>query len=88
MGVDLIPLYVTAVAFEESVQGADELERRRTSTTSSTELRTYFASLPADRFPLIVALAGPLTAGANGDDRFEFGISVIIAGLASLAERH
>ena len=50
-------------------------------------LRSYFASLPADRFPLTMALAGPLTAGAAGDERFEFGISVITAGLASLAER-
>lgn len=85
--VDLIPLYVTAVAFEENVQRADQwspedLERFLDG------LRSYFASLPADRFPLMMALAGQLTAGAAGDDRFEFGISVITAGLASLAERH
>ncbi|TCC33486.1 TetR/AcrR family transcriptional regulator C-terminal domain-containing protein [Kribbella sindirgiensis] len=85
--VDLIPLYVTAVAFEENVQRADQwspedLERFLDG------LRSYFASLPADRFPLTMALAGPLTSGAAGDDRFEFGISVITAGLASLAERH
>ncbi|WP_410787929.1 TetR/AcrR family transcriptional regulator [Kribbella sp. C-35] len=85
--VDLIPLYVTAVAFEENVQRADQwspedLER------FIDGLRSYFASLPADRFPLTMALAGPLTAGAAGDDRFEFGISVITAGLASLAESH
>jgi AcrR family transcriptional regulator len=85
--IDLIPLYVTAVAFEENVQRGDQwspedLERFLDG------LRSYFAALPADRFPLMMALAGPLTAGAAGDDRFEFGISVITAGLASLAERH
>ncbi|MEU4197402.1 TetR/AcrR family transcriptional regulator [Kribbella sp. NPDC026611] len=82
--VDLIPLYVTAVAFEETIQGAsgwseDDLERY------ITELRTYFASLPADRFPLTMALATSLTTGATGDERFEFGITVITAGLAALA---
>jgi AcrR family transcriptional regulator len=85
--IDLIPLYVTAVAFEENVQRGDQwspedLERFLDG------LRSYFAALPADRFPLMMALAGPLTAGAAGDDRFEFGISVITAGLASLAESH
>jgi hypothetical protein len=46
-------------------------------------MRTYFASLPADRFPNIVALAGPLTEGA-GDDRFEFGLEVLVRGIAAI----
>ena len=29
-----------------------------------------------------------LTSGAAGDERFEFGIAVIVAGLASLAEKN
>jgi AcrR family transcriptional regulator len=82
--VDLIPLYVTAVAFEETVQGAwawgpEDIEG------FVVELRTYFNSLPADRFPITVALAGALTAGATGDERFEFGLTVLTAGLASLS---
>jgi AcrR family transcriptional regulator len=81
--VDLIPLYVTAVAFEETVQGAsgwtaEDIER------FVTELRGFFQSLPADRFPITIALAGALTAGGGGDERFEFGIQVIVAGLASM----
>jgi AcrR family transcriptional regulator len=85
--VDLIPLYVTAVAFEETVQGAragspEEIEG------FVAELRGYFDSLPADRFPLTVALAGSLAAGTGSDERFEFGLAVITAGLAALAERH
>ena len=85
--VDLIPLYVTAIAFEETVQSASNW------TPEDVEgfvrgLRDYFASLPADRFPLTVALAVPMTSGATGDERFEFGIAVITAGLASLAKPH
>ena len=80
--IDMMALYVTATAFEESVQGAsgwtpDDVEN------FVTELRTYFERLPADRFPFTVALAGPLTAGANADDRFEFGLQIIISGLAA-----
>ena len=52
-------------------------------------LRSYFESLRADRFPLTLALSGPLTSGATGDERFEFGIAVIVAGLAAeLAEKN
>jgi hypothetical protein len=29
----------------------------------------FFESLPADGFPVTVALAGALTAGASGDER-------------------
>jgi TetR/AcrR family tetracycline transcriptional repressor len=39
-------------------------------------------SLPADRFPNTVALAGTLTAG-SADDRFEWGLDVIVRGLAT-----
>lgn len=83
--VDLIPLYVTATAFEESVQGAsvwtvEDIEG------FVTQLRAFFAGLPPEKFPITVALATALTSGSLGDERFEFGIQVIVAGLASLAE--
>ncbi|MDQ1655258.1 MAG: hypothetical protein QOD41_341 [Cryptosporangiaceae bacterium] len=83
--VDLIPLFVTATAFEESVQSAsawttEDLDRYL------AEMRGFFAGLPAEKFPIVVALAGALTSGAQGDERFEFGVQVIVAGLASLAE--
>jgi AcrR family transcriptional regulator len=84
--VDLIPLYVTAVAFEETVQGAMAWTKEDIEGFVAG-LRDYFQSLPADRFPLTIALAGAMTAGASGDERFEFGITVITAGLASLAEK-
>jgi AcrR family transcriptional regulator len=81
--IDMLSLYVTAVAFEESVQGAagwtvDDVEN------FVTHLRDFFQGLPADRFPFTVALAGPLTAGASGDERFEFGLQVVVGGLAAM----
>jgi AcrR family transcriptional regulator len=80
--IDMMALYVTATAFEESVQGAAEWTPDDVETFV-TELRTYFQNLPADRFPFTVALAGPLTAGASADDRFEFGLQIIVSGLAA-----
>jgi AcrR family transcriptional regulator len=78
---DLLPLYVMAVCYEESLYASEispeEMDRY------VTELRTYFESLPTDRFPNLVAMAGPLTSGV-GDDRFEFGLEVLVRGLAAL----
>jgi AcrR family transcriptional regulator len=83
--VDLIPLYVTATAFEESVQGASGWTEDDVVEYVGG-LRRFFEGLPAEKYPVMVALAGALTSGATGDERFEFGIQVIVAGLASLAE--
>ena len=83
--VDLIPLFITATAFEESVQGAGGWTEEDVAQYVGG-LRQFFAGLPAEKFPVTIALAGALTSGAMGDERFEFGVQVIVAGLASLAE--
>jgi AcrR family transcriptional regulator len=82
---DLIPLYVGAVSFEESlwssdVAGIDEREY------FVAQLRDYLKSLPTESFPTVVALAAVLTTG-DGEDRFEFGIDVLVSGLAAVARR-
>jgi AcrR family transcriptional regulator len=78
---DLLPLYAGAVAFEEGIMDSrltdDQIE------AYVAEIGEYFTSLPADRYPNIVALTGPLMRN-EGDERFEFGLSVIVAGLAAL----
>ncbi len=48
-------------------------------------MREYFEALPVDRFPGIVALAGALTE-ADGEERFEFGLEVLIRGLIAVSE--
>jgi TetR/AcrR family tetracycline transcriptional repressor len=50
------------------------------------QLKDYFASLPPDQFPNFVALAGVLVEG-DADERFEFGLDVLITGLAAVAAR-
>jgi AcrR family transcriptional regulator len=78
LGVDLLALYVGAVSYEESITDGEHAQIE----TFVDELRSYFENLPRDRFPNLVAMAGPLTSTA---DRFEFGLDVIVRGLASRA---
>lgn len=49
-------------------------------------MEAYFASLPPERFPHLVALAGTLMTG-DADERFDFGLDVVVAGLAAHAGR-
>jgi AcrR family transcriptional regulator len=81
---DLLPLYVTAIAYEESVYAGEQVSPEQL-TEYVGEMRAYFESLPVSRFPNVVAFAAALTAGAQGDERFEFGLDVLIAGLAAMA---
>ena len=64
--------------FRESGVGFDEMLR------FVGEFRRYLESLPADRFPNLVELAGPLTRiSPDQDERFEFMLKVIVDGLAA-----
>ena len=75
---DLGGLYVGAIAYEQDVTplagpGAADFIAQFTA---------WMRSLPADRFPNTLAMADTLVAG-SADDRFEWGLDVIIRGLAS-----
>ena len=82
LGADLLALYIGAVAYEESLQPVEEWTPERTGEFAE-ELRGYFESLPPERFPNLIAMAGALTDG-DGEDRFEFGLDVLIRGLAAI----
>jgi AcrR family transcriptional regulator len=80
LSVDILALYFTASAFEESLETFPVGEEA--SAVFHQQLRSFFASLPEDRFPHLVALAEPLTSG-DGDHRFEFGLDLLVRGIAS-----
>jgi AcrR family transcriptional regulator len=84
LSVDILALYVTASAFEESLETFPVGEAE--SAAFHQELHNFFAGLPADRFPHLVAMAGPLTSG-DGDHRFEFGLDLLVRGIASTVNR-
>jgi AcrR family transcriptional regulator len=76
---DLLSLYVTAIAYEES------LYRRLYSDPQHEEqeverLAERFAALDAERFPTMAALGPAMTRG-DGRERFELGLDVLINGL-------
>jgi AcrR family transcriptional regulator len=81
--VDVVGTYVAADAIESAM-----LVDRQRSGQDPVEyigrVGRYFASLPAARFPTITALSAQLVAG-DGDDRFAFGLQLLISGLAAQA---
>jgi len=81
--VDVLALYVTASAFEDSLGTfpTDEAE----AVEFHREMGAYFASLPTERFPNLVAMAAAVTE-PGGDDRFEFGLDLLIRGIASTVD--
>ena len=82
LACDLLPMYAMAVAYEESLfdfegTSVEDFDRFVDS------MRAYFSGLPQDRFPHLVALAPLLTDGDN-EERFAFGLEVLIRGLAAM----
>lgn len=74
---DLAGLYVAAIAYERDVSPLAGREQEFVG-----QFAAWMRSLPADRFPNTVALSQELVAG-DGDQRFEWGMDVIIRGLAT-----
>jgi AcrR family transcriptional regulator len=76
---DLLSLYVTAIAYEESLYrtlyGDPEHEEREVA-----RLAERFAALDPERFPTMAALGPAMTRG-DGQERFELGMDVIVNGL-------
>jgi AcrR family transcriptional regulator len=73
---DVVFLYVNAAAFERSIyvaEGAEEADLQ-------DELETTFTHLDPATYPNIVALMPYLTSG-GGDERFAFGLRLMINGL-------
>jgi AcrR family transcriptional regulator len=83
--VDLLSKYVEADAVEASFH----LEKRPGQAEENlaehfTQVRDYFSALPPNRFPNIVAMVPALMAG-DGEERFEFGLDILVRGLAAYA---
>ena len=72
-GCDLLTLHAVATAAEEAARSGEHL----------AEVRAYLGALPPDRFPNLAELGGLLGAG----ERFEFGLDVLVAGLAEYGRR-
>ncbi|GAA3441802.1 TetR/AcrR family transcriptional regulator [Planomonospora venezuelensis] len=83
---DILSTFIDGYAFEENMW---ENRRRESAEISWPEMRAslqqFFADLPSDRFPNLVALADHMLPSSE-DERFELAVEIIIRGLASFAE--
>lgn len=68
------------VGFEVGNTRASENEQRVHDPATRRQLHEFFRSLPADRFPTLVALGGHVWLD-NRDERFEAGLSTLVHGL-------
>jgi TetR/AcrR family tetracycline transcriptional repressor len=81
---DLFGLYVGAYAYEESLGLASPTGEDLPPDEVLAMLRDYWLSLPPSRFPNTVALVDTLFEGGP-DERFEWGLDVLVGGLAAQA---
>jgi hypothetical protein len=79
-GLYLLWVIVNGFSLEETRAGDPE----RPGPDLSSEVKRYFASLPGDRFPNLVAVADEF-AQTDWDDRFELLIRIFIDGLTGQA---
>lgn len=82
---DLLTLYPTAVAMEDAIwyDRAKHNDWMHSEEAVFSRLGEYFGSVPEDAYPTVRAMAPFLVAG-NGEDRFEFGLAVLVAGVDAL----
>ena len=82
LGLDQLTLYVSAEAFEEGLmeEGMTPEDVQR----YYDEVHDFYRRLPADRFPVLASIAADMT-GPDGEERFEFGLDVLIDGLESVS---
>ena len=89
-GLDITSLYVAADAYEGWLLG----QRFRDDSGRDPEeigmeyvegIRTYFDSLPTQRYPYLTANVAAMMSGGS-DQRFGFGIDMLIAGFAAQVE--
>lgn len=83
---DLIHLYVGAFAYEECIGLPIPARADAAGDGYVARMRDYLASLPPASFPNLTTLADDIVAGGR-DERFEFGLDMIVGGLAAHARR-
>lgn len=81
---DLMALYVGAITYEESLPVASPTGEDLSVEEIVEMFKGYFRSLPEDQFPYLQAALDELF-DTDRDMRFEFGLDLLVRGLASYA---
>jgi AcrR family transcriptional regulator len=86
-GVDLIANYLVMSAFELSERGGPGSRPDPAHADAYLAgIQDFLGTLPADRYPVVTSMIPELTRN-EGDERFDFGVDVILAGLEARARR-
>lgn len=81
LAADLLSEYVIADVYEYAV-GWSDFKSMDQAEQYTTEVGNYFKALPPERFSHLVELADELTSfNPEYNERFEFGLEVLISGL-------
>lgn len=83
--LDLLALYITAIAYEASVEAELGVPEPSRTVEVVTGVRDAFAQMSATEFPELTAI-GPLLTLGTGKERFDFGVDVLINGLLATPE--
>ncbi|MEY9925625.1 AcrR family transcriptional regulator [Catenulispora sp. GP43] len=85
---DVVSLYVVASVFEDDVRFSVHGESTQEDVEAwADEMKDYIKALPVTAFPNLVALAEPMFETGGPDGRFEFGLDLMLRGLASHSRR-
>jgi AcrR family transcriptional regulator len=85
---DVVSLFVVAHVFEEDLRNSMHGETSQEDVEAWAEqMKVYIKSLPVATFPNMVALADPMFETGGADGRFEFGLDLMLRGLATYAQR-
>ncbi|TDD81624.1 TetR family transcriptional regulator [Actinomadura darangshiensis] len=88
IAVDTLGMFLDAGAIEDTIHltkappGADPWEYFQKYIG---EVRAYFNALPPDRYPVVSGMVDELIA-MDGEQRFEFGLGLLVRGIASYVE--
>lgn len=78
--VDRLQIYIDADVYEGALYAA-KIKQGLEVEEYLDSIRDYFRRLPADRFPVIASMADTLVA--DSDQRFEFGVELLLDGLTA-----
>jgi hypothetical protein len=78
--VDRLQIYIDADVYEGALYAA-KIKQGLEVEEYLSSIRDYFRRLPADRFPVIASMADTMVA--DSDQRFEFGVDLLLDGLTA-----
>src|SRR5262245_45434423 len=88
---DSASLFVSAIAYEESIwisrENSTKAGEEPDHGAIDEQMLQFWQQLPAAQFPMLAKYSAEMTNG-DGEDRFEFGIDMLVSGLAAVSEKY